>query len=153
MFRLSPSASIFEVLSRVLWKAMFTFTHWNLLLSIYGHSLSGFGQCLKCPYPLHQWVANVARFSPFKSAVEDKKMEYGKNGLPFPLSFVIITVRRIFRAGGFTARLCRFIPKGLKNPPALNIRICNAFRITNPDIRCGRIANPSERKIANPSER
>ena len=88
----------------------------------------------------------MARFSPFKSAVEDKKMEYGKNGLPLPLSFVIITVRRIFRAGGFTARLCRFIPKGLKNPPALNIRICNAFRITNPDIQGGRIANPSERK-------
>ena len=75
-----------------------------------------------------------------------KKWNMEKNGLPFPLSFVIITVRRIFRAGGFAARLCRFIPKGLKNPPALNIRICNAFRITNPDILGGRIANPSEHK-------
>ena len=29
-------------------------------------------------------------------------------------------------SGGFAARLCRFYPKGLKNPPALIISICNA---------------------------
>ena len=31
-------------------------------------------------------------------------------------------------SGGFTARLCRFFPKGLKNPAAVNIRICNPIK-------------------------
>ena len=60
-------------------------------------------------------------------------------------------------SGGFVARLRRFFPKGLKNPPTLIIGICNAdnyrvlyslsesYRIKNPDIKRGRIANPPER--------
>ena len=31
----------------------------------------------------------MARFSSLKRAIEDKIVEYGKNGLPFSLSFVI----------------------------------------------------------------
>ena len=60
-------------------------------------------------------------------------------------------------SGGFAARLRRFFPKGLKNPPALIIGIYNAdnnhilysvsesYRIKNPDIKRGRITNPPER--------
>jgi len=33
-------------------------------------------------------------------------------------------------SGGFAARLCRFYPKGLKNPTAYSISICNAPFIT-----------------------
>jgi len=72
-----------------------------------------------------------------------------KNGLFF--------TGRDSSSGGFAARLRRFFPKGLKNPPALIIGIYNvdnnhilysvseSYRIKNPDIKRGRITNPTER--------
>ncbi len=39
--------------------------------------------------------------------------------------FNFLFITDISRSSGFAARLCRFFPKGLKNPDAMNIGICN----------------------------